>query len=571
MGKTFASLGGLTNPGVTDPSSGQTSYFPSQGQAGQKLASIFSQQVQPATSSLPDSIAEPRPQDFTQQGAGGPLSAAPPAPGPQAQFIQPTPAAQPQMQRPSFAQAAGVGAPAPGMSNAMSPALSKGGKLMAILMSGIQGAIAGQGANAETYAQTGRNAGFGGGAQAGMNLPFLRAYQQQQAQRGGLENQMLSQQVQYAPLLQRLGIMKTSADIGKTQADTSKASAEASAVPSKIALDQAQTEAANFKDDPNLGLIDLRTKQPVTTGGMAPLSPEEAAILGKQPGDTVPLKLKNTANEMVNRGVRTVQANGRSLLVDGKGNTIKDMGASSSMTTFNLQNAGATGTGGQPSALAKALADGSMKWSDVVSSRTPMATKQAILAEVKGIKPDFNSGDFEVEQKVKQDATSGTVGKQLLAIGTAREHMKQFSILADALDNSDSQLYNKIGNALGIQFGSDKATNLKIASQAFGGEVGRAFDGAGVIGKERETASAAYADYLSKGQFKGAVQTVDKLLAGKQQAAHDWFDKGVQAKPDFGQSAQTPGTPPPGASHAVIVNGRTVGWTSDGKTMTPAP
>jgi hypothetical protein len=180
-----------------------------------------------------------------------------------------------------------------------------------------------------------------------------------------------------------------------------------------------------------------------------------------------------------------------------------------------------------------------MKWQDVVSARTPMSVKQNLLAEVKGIKPDYNSGDFEVEQGVKKMATSGAVGQQLLAIGTAREHMKLFNELADALDNTDVQVLNKIGNTFGVQFGSDKATNERIAAQAFGGEVGRAFDGAGVIGAEREQAAKAYSDYLSKGQFKGAVETVDKLLAGKQKAAHDWFDQGTKAKPDFGTSPAT--------------------------------
>jgi hypothetical protein len=538
MGQIFGNTGGLTNPNTAllDPQTQQPTFVGSPSQVLSK-----------ANAGLPSADAILGPDVLNPNSASDATRNLP------------------SIGTPSFAQAAG------GPAGALSPGLSKGGKLMALLMGGLQGAISGYGSNAQTYAETGRNAGFGGGLAAGYTekLPFLRAYQSQQVQRGGLENQMLANQVQYAPLLQRLGIMGKSADIAKTQAEAGKANAEAGAIPTKTALEQAQTQAAFYKDDPNLGLIDLRTKQPVTTGGMAPLTAEEAAILGKQPGDTVPLKLKNTANEMVNRGIRPVQAGGRSLLVDNKGNTIKDMGASSAVTTFNLQNAGATGTPGAPSAIAKGLADGSLKWSDVVSARTPMAVKQAMLAEVKGIKPDFNSGDFAVEQAVRQEATSGSVGKQLLAIGTAREHMKLFSQLADALDNSDTQAANKLGNFFGVQFGSDKATNLQIASQAFGGEVGRAFDGAGVIGKEREQASAAYANYLSKGQFKGAVQTVDQLLAGKQKAAHDWFDKGTQAKPDFGGS--TAATPPPGASHAVVVNGKTVGYTSDGKTMTPAP
>jgi hypothetical protein len=234
---------------------------------------------------------------------------------------------------------------------------------------------------------------------------------------------------------------------------------------------------------------------------------------------------------------------------------------------FSLQNAGSTGQNGQPSAIAKALADGSMKWNDFASPRTPMSVKEQILSEVKSIKPDYNSGDFEVEQKVKQTATSGAVGQQLLAIGTARQHMQLFSQLADALDNGNNQTLNKIGNALGIEFGSDKATNLKIAAQAFGGEVGKAFDGAGVTAGEREQAESAYSDALAKGQFKGAVQTVDKLLAGKQKAAHDWFDQGMQAKPNFGTSenaAPAAQQHVPGGKAAGLTEGQT-GTGSDGK------
>lgn len=210
------------------------------------------------------------------------------------------------------------------------------------------------------------------------------------------------------------------------------------------------------------------------------------------------------------------------------------------VANFNLQNAGAAGSDGKPSAIVQAIADGSMKWSDAVSPRTPMSIKQQTLAEVKKLNPNFNSGDFAVEQAVKTEATSGAVGKQLLAIGTAREHMKLFGKLADALANNDTQALNKIGNYFGVQFGSDKKTNFDIASQAFGGEVGKAFDGAGVVAGEREQAQKNFNAQMSKGQFRGAIQTVDALLAGKQKAAHSWFDAGTKAQPDFGQGSAQP-------------------------------
>lgn len=127
--------------------------------------------------------------------------------------------------------------------------------------------------------------------------------------------------------------------------------AEAGMNDAKSLLDAAQTEAANYKEDPNLGLIDLRTKQPVSPNALAPLGPGEAEVLGKKPGDMVPLKLKNTANEIMNRGIRPVQGNGRSLLIDGQGNTIKDLGTATPVVVNNIANQ--TGAGKPAADVAK--------------------------------------------------------------------------------------------------------------------------------------------------------------------------------------------------------------------------
>jgi hypothetical protein len=95
-----------------------------------------------------------------------------------------------------------------------------------------------------------------------------------------------------------------------------------------------------------------------------------------------------------------------------------------------------------------------------------------------------------------------------------------------------------------VEFGSDKATNLRIAAQAFGGEVGRAFDGAGVTAGERSKAESAYADYLSKGQFTGAINIVDELLAGKQRSAKQAYDAGRAGQPNFGAGGSQGNRPP---------------------------
>lgn len=112
----------------------------------------------------------------------------------------------PQVGRPSFQQAASAGA-LPGGANVLSPGLSKGGKLLAILGSGIQGALAGQAASEQATIQSGgrRSGGAGMGFEAGYTLPWQRAMmplqlQQQQAQTALAQAGAQPVQTPYGPM-----------------------------------------------------------------------------------------------------------------------------------------------------------------------------------------------------------------------------------------------------------------------------------------------------------------------------------------------------------------------------------
>jgi hypothetical protein len=211
--------------------------------------------------------------------------------------------------------------------------------------------------------------------------------------------------------------------------------------------------------------------------------------------------------------------------------------------SFNLQNQGATGPGGQPSAIAKAIADGSMKWGDAVSPRMPLSVKAQLLSEVKGLNPQFNSGDFDIEKKVREDFTSGTDSNSLTAINRAREHMGVFIQSAKDLDNGNVQSLNKLGNAISTEFGSDKATNLNIAKQAFSAEVGKAFAGASVAEGDRTELQKSISTASSFQQLSGAAKTADSLLAGAQKVLKQKYDQGRQGNPNFGDG--TPSTADP--------------------------
>lgn len=285
---------------------------------------------------------------------------------------------------------------------------------------------------------------------------------------------------------------------------------------------EAEAKGAQANAESNLFGAELPGKQAASTMQQqeANLTPQDRAQL-KTYGEAGVMEMRDWLGKNPGRG---------------PADFLKWKTALSPQINFSLQNQGAVGgPGGKPSSIAQSLADGSMKWQDAVSARTPMQVKQQLLAEVKSIKPDFRTMDYDLDKKVEQKFTSGNVSDQLMAIGTAREHMKTFSSLADALGNDDVKILNQLGNKIGVQFGDDSATNFKIAQQAFGGEVGKALDGAGVTQAERASAENAFNSAMSPKQFKGAVRTVDELLAGKQKAAKDAYGNARSGRPNFGQ------------------------------------
>jgi hypothetical protein len=206
------------------------------------------------------------------------------------------------------------------------------------------------------------------------------------------------------------------------------------------------------------------------------------------------------------------------------------------VANFNLQNAGATGQGGQPSVIAKSLADGSVKWNDVVSARTPLSVKQALLSEVKAIKPDFNSGDFAIEQSVRKDFTSGDAAKNLNAFNTAIEHAKQLDAATGDLKNFDTRILNKLGNAYGVEMGKDPVTNFNVIKNALVGEISKVFKGGQATDAEIAHLVGPFDAANSPAQLKGAVRQAIALMNSKREALQGQYDQGMKGKPNFGAS-----------------------------------
>ena len=415
---------------------------------------------------------------------------------------------------------------------------SKGHKLLRILESGLKGGLEGYAENAQAYAQTGRNAGFGGGFAGAMEFPLRQMLLRQQVQRGGLENAVLANQVQYAPLLQKLGILKTTADVQKTQA-------EANAIPIKSQLQQAQTLAARYKDDPNLGLIDLQTGQPVNQQGFAPLSADEATILGKQEGDRVPLKVKNTANEISQRGIRSVQANGRSLLVDSSGRTVADMGAATPLVVMDRQLSPGTVT---PEMQSKIDLVGQGKMDLPTALRTYIrypGMADAFTAALYQKYPDFNQATYGVSKDTLKYFTTGAGASQLTAFRTAIAHADLLQQAAQALNNRDNRTFNSIVNRLQSEFGDPRLTTFNAIANAYTHEVNSVVAKGHTTDKEVSTAGATMPSSANFQTIQSVTDAYKQLMASKAQNLMIQYEQGRQGQPAFPQTGN--GAPPAGA------------------------
>lgn len=209
---------------------------------------------------------------------------------------------------------------------------------------------------------------------------------------------------------------------------------------------------------------------------------------------------------------------------------------------FNLQNAGVNSAANDP--IVDAVGQGKMKIADAIPMRAPVQVRQQFLNKVLAKYPDFNSANYDVEKGVMKDFTSGDAAKSLTAFNTAIEHGNQLSAATDALQNGDVVALNKIGNALGYQFGSDKTTNFNVIKNALSGEISKVFKGGGATDAEIAQVQQPFNNANSPAQLKGAIQTANALMASKRDALKQQYNLGTKAQPNFGQggaSAAAPG------------------------------
>lgn len=193
---------------------------------------------------------------------------------------------------------------------------------------------------------------------------------------------------------------------------------------------------------------------------------------------------------------------------------------------FNLQNSGAAvDAGGQPSAIAQAIASNKMKWSEAVSMRTPQAVKDAILKQVYKLNPDFDTSEFGLEQDAAKKARSGAWADTRLAYNTALDHSDLLLKASDALGNNDFRALNSLANNFKTAFGWSGKINYDAISNAYNHEVNSVISKGHITDKEVETGHATLPDNANAQTIRDVVGSYKSLMSSKR----DELDKIIKA------------------------------------------
>jgi hypothetical protein len=161
--------------------------------------------------------------------------------------------------------------------------------------------------------------------------------------------------------------------------------------------------------------------------------------------------------------------------------------------------------------------------------------------------PQFTPEAIIEQQTGKTFGPGGKGSEEVLAFNTAIQHADLLQQAATALSNGDVRTLNKIGNTLGVQFGSDKATNFKVIANAYSREVTKALSGGHITDAEIKEQGATIPTDASPTQILGAVNSYRSLMQSKMNLRKQQFESGRQGQPAFQGS---------GGGHVIRLNGR---------------
>lgn len=162
---------------------------------------------------------------------------------------------------------------------------------------------------------------------------------------------------------------------------------------------------------------------------------------------------------------------------------------------------------------AQAIANGQLPALSGFAMKTPYG--QQTMARVMQINPNYNAADFGSQSNALKQFTSGKLGNSVRSFNVSISHLDTLSNLADALDNGNTQLINRVGNEWATQTGQAAPTDFNAAKKIVGDEIVKAIVGAGGGVSDREEAAKTINAANSPAQLRGVINTYKELMRGQ--------------------------------------------------------
>jgi hypothetical protein len=190
-------------------------------------------------------------------------------------------------------------------------------------------------------------------------------------------------------------------------------------------------------------------------------------------------------------------------------------------------------TGADPGleAVAAGLSNYEIGLSDL--GRMPQGAKAAVFAKAKQLNPDFNASLYASRQKLRADFTSGKTANNIDSLNTAVDHLNTLATYADALKTGNVQLANQVAQSFSTATGQPEVTNFKTMATAVESEVASLLKKTGATDQEISSWRGNFSSAQSPAQLKGALNTVLKVMHGREQALQQRWKTGMGSKTEY--------------------------------------
>lgn len=184
----------------------------------------------------------------------------------------------------------------------------------------------------------------------------------------------------------------------------------------------------------------------------------------------------------------------------------------------------------QADTLAHMIASGAMPMPTGRALLTPLG--QYLTSKVNELNPDFAGSTYPTQAAALKAFTSGAESKKVRSLNTAIAHMASLDELSLALNNKDTQAFNRVANFLSKETGGTAVTNFNTAKDLVAKEVIAAVVAGGGGQAEREEAAKSFNAANSPQQLAEVTNVYRDLLGGQLHSLSQQYEQGTNRK-DF--------------------------------------